>query len=215
MTATGRVRPGPGAMPLCRTGADHLVVVSPGPAWHGSRPTMTTIRAGLGVALMTIVLAACGTPPTATTLVALGLKAQLAGDLTTAQNNYQQAIKLDANSAVAHYDLGTVYDRHGAASLAVGEYTAAVVIDPTFTDALYNLAVDTAATKPSSAQALYLKVVAEQPTFAAAWLNLGFILETEGNVIGARADWSRSVVLDPSLANRIPRPPASPPTPKP
>ena len=159
---------------------------------------------------MTIVLAACGSPPTATALVALGLKAQLAGDLTTAQNNYQQAIKLDANSAVAHYDLGTVYDRHGTASLAVGEYTAAVVIDPTFTDALFNLAVDTAATNAPSAKELYLKVVSQQPAFAAAWLNLGFILETEGNAIGARADWSKAVVLDPSLAKRIPSTPATP-----
>jgi hypothetical protein len=35
MNVTGRVRPEPGAVLLCRTGADHLAVVSPGPAWNG------------------------------------------------------------------------------------------------------------------------------------------------------------------------------------
>ncbi len=176
---------------------------------------MKTTRVALVLGLLATLLAACGTPPTATTLVALGLEAQLAGDLTTAQDNYQQAIKLDANSAVAHYDLGTVYDRHGKTSLAVGEYTAAVVIDPTFTDALFNLAVGTAPTNPSSAKELYLKVVSEQSGFAAAWLNLGFILQTEGNASGARADWSKAVVIDPSLASRIPHSPAvSTPAPK-
>ena len=165
---------------------------------------MKPIRAAGGAGLVAIVIAACGTPQTATTLVTLGLKAQLSGDLTTAEDNYQQAIKLDANNMVAHYDLGTIYDRHGKTSLAAGEYTAALVIDPTFTDALFNLAVDTAAGDPSSAKALYLKVVSTQPSFAAAWLNLGFILQAEGDASQARLDWSKAVVLDPSLASRIP-----------
>jgi Tfp pilus assembly protein PilF len=164
---------------------------------------------GTALCLLSAVLAACGTPQTATTLVARGLKAQLSGDLTTAEDNYQQAIELDANNMVAHYDLGTIYDRHGETSLAVEQYTAALVIDPTFTDASYNLAVDTAATNPSSAKDLYLKVVSEQPSFAAAWLNLGFILEAEGDTSGAHADWSKAVVLDPSLATRIPRAPTT------
>ncbi|HUZ69472.1 MAG TPA: tetratricopeptide repeat protein [Candidatus Saccharimonadales bacterium] len=166
---------------------------------------MKTTCAAVGLGLLSIVLAACGTPQTATALVALGLEAQLAGDLTAAEANYQQAIKVDANSMVAHYDLGTIYDRHDKTSLAVGEYAAALVIDPTFTDALFNLAVDTATTDPSDAKTLYLKVVSAQPSFAAAWLNLGFILQAEGNTTAAHADWSKAVVLDPSFATRIPR----------
>lgn len=170
---------------------------------------MKAIRAALALGLLTVVLAACGSPQTAASLVALGLKAQLAGDLTTAEDNYQQAIKLDTYSMVAHYDLGTVYDRHGNTSQAVGEYTAALVIDPTFTDALFNLAVDTAATDPSGAKELYLKVVSGQPNFAAAWLNLGFILQADGDVTAARVDWSKAAVLEPSLATRIPRAPTN------
>jgi tetratricopeptide (TPR) repeat protein len=159
-------------------------------------------------------LAACGTPQTATSLVAQGLKAQLAGDDSTAQSTYLQAIKLDPNNAVAHYDLGTVYDRQGNRSEAVAEYTAAVVIDPAFTDALFNLAVDTAGAEPARAQDLYLKVVTLQPSFAAAWLNVGFILAGDGKTATARADWARAASLDPTLASRVPVALTSP-TPKP
>jgi Flp pilus assembly protein TadD len=168
---------------------------------------MKASRVALTLSSLAIVLAACGAPPTAATLVTLGLKAQLSGDLAKAEDNYLQAIKLDANNAVAHYDLGTVYDRHANQSQAVTEYTAALVIDPTFTDAMFNLAVDTAATDPSSAKELYLKVVTGQPGYAAAWLNLGFILMGEGNTSGARADWTKAIALDASLAARIPSTP--------
>jgi tetratricopeptide (TPR) repeat protein len=149
-------------------------------------------------------VAACGSPPTATSLVAEGLRAQLSGNVSAAEDEYQQAIKLDRNNVIAHYDLGTVYDRQGNAVEAMAEYTAALVVDPTFTDALFNLAVDTAGSDPAAAAQLYLKVVSLQPSFAAAWLNLGFILRGEGKVGEAQADWARAVALDPSLAARVP-----------
>jgi tetratricopeptide (TPR) repeat protein len=164
----------------------------------------------LACGLLVIGFAACGTPPTATSLVTQGLRAQLAGDDSTAESTYQQAIKLDPNDAVAHYDLGTVYDRQGNTSQAVAQYTDAVVVNPAFPDAMFNLAVDTAASDPSSAGNLYLKVLALQPSFAAAWLNLGFILEGEAKTAEAKADWAKAVSLEPSLASRLPV--AKPPT---
>lgn len=161
--------------------------------------------AALVLALAVITLGACGTPPSATSLVSQGLKAQLAGDASTAESTYQQAIKLDPNNTVAHYDLGTVYDHQGNTTQAVAQYTATLVIDPTFTDALFNLAVDTARAQPARAELLYLKVLTLQPGFAAAWLNVGFILQGQGKVALAKADWAKAVSLDPSLAARIPK----------
>ena len=168
------------------------------------RPKGATLA--LAAAMLTIGVAACGTPPTAQSLVSQGLKAQLAGDESTAESTYQQAIKLDPNNAVAHYNLGTVYDRQGNTSQAVTEYTATLVISPSFTDALFNLAVDTATSDPAGAQRLYLRVVALQPTFAAAWLNLGFILRDEGKLADAMTDWAKAVALDASLASHVPTP---------
>ena len=176
----------------------------------------------LALASLAAVMAACGAPQTSPNLVAIGLKAQLSGDLATAESSYQLAIKADANSDVAHYDLGTVYDKQGDTAQAVAEYRAALVIEPTFIDALFNLAVDTTPSDPAGAQQLYLRVITLQPTFAAAWLNVGFILQGEGSVSEAEADWAHAVSLDASLASRIPTTPSSAvgtgsakPTPKP
>jgi len=168
-----------------------------------------------------IALAGCGsaaaTPAqAATTLVTSGLKAQLSGDLATAASDYQQAIQLDGNNLVAHYDLGTIYDQQRSTAEAVSEYQAALVIDPTFPDALFNLAVDTAGTNPQSAVVLYSRVVSLQPAYAAAWLNLGFALMTVGDQVQAKADWAKAVALDPTLASRLPKAAPSPsPTPTP
>jgi tetratricopeptide (TPR) repeat protein len=167
----------------------------------------------MALAPIVIGLSACGTPTTATSLVAQGLKAQLAGDTSTAENTYQQAIKLDPNNAVARYDLGTVYDRQGNTSQAVIEYTRAVVISPAFTDALFNLAVDTARSDAASAYSLYLRVLNLSPSFAAAWLNIGFILEGEGKTADALSDWAKATSIDPSLASRLPAVAHSSPTP--
>jgi Tfp pilus assembly protein PilF len=179
----------------------------------------------LGLSSFLIGIAACGTTPqTATTLVAQGLKAQLSGDVSTAENAYQQAIKIDRNNVIAHYDLGTVYDKQGNTALAVEEYRASLLINPNLADALFNLAVDTTSTAPTGAAQIYLKVLTIQPTFAAAWLNVGFILQSEGKMSEARQDWAKAVALDASLASRVPTPapspsvtgtPSSSPTPKP
>jgi len=170
-------------------------------------------------------IAACGTTPqTATSLVAQGLTAQLSGNVSTAENAYQQAIKLDRNNAIAHYDLGTVYDKQGNTALAVEEYRASLLINPNFADALFNLAVDTTSSAPAGAAQFYLRVLTLQPSFAAAWLNVGFILQSEGKVSEARQDWAKAVAIDASLAPRVPTPGPSPtaavapspsPTPKP
>ncbi len=160
----------------------------------------------LAVSALVIGLAACGSPPTASSLVSEGLKAQLAGDDSTAASTYEQAIKLDPNNAVAHYDLGTVYDRQGDRSQAESQYSATLVIEPTFTDALFNLADDTASSDPANAATLYQQVLTLQPSFAAAWLNLGFILQGEGQAAEAKADWAKAIALQASLASRIPTP---------
>jgi tetratricopeptide (TPR) repeat protein len=183
-------------MPLCRTGEDHPAVVSPASAWNSR---------GMALALCALVagVAACGSPPSATSLVAQGLRAQLSGNVSSAEDEYQQAIKLDGNNVIAHYDLGTVYDKQRDTTRAVAEYRAALVIDPTFADAMFNLGVDTAGSDPAGAAQLYFRVVSLQPAFAAAWLNLGFILRDEGKVAEAQADWARAVALDPSLSSRV------------
>jgi Flp pilus assembly protein TadD len=168
-------------------------------------PSARSLRP-LAVWPLVIGIAACGAPPTATSLVAQGLRAQLSGNVSAAESEYRQAITLDQNNMVAHYDLGTVYDKQGNIMKAVAEYRATLIIAPNFSDALFNLAVDTTGSDPAGAAQLYFKVLSLQPTFAAAWLNVGFILLSEGKTRAAEADWAKAAALDPSLAARVPSP---------
>jgi tetratricopeptide (TPR) repeat protein len=168
------------------------------------------------LSLTLVGVAACGgtsgTPAQqAAALVTKGLEAQLAGDLTTAQSDYQQATQLDHTNKYAYYDLGTVYDKLGNKVQAVQSYQTTLLIDPNFVDALFNLAVDTTVSDPTAAEQLYRKVIALQPTLASGWLNLGFVLMSEGKAAEARAAWAKAVSLDPSVASRIPTPVPSPP----
>jgi hypothetical protein len=140
----------------------------------------------------------------ASDLVTQGLKAELSGDLLAAENDYLEAIQLDRNNLLAHYDLGTIYDKQGKKAEAVHEYQTAVSLGPNFAQALFNLAVDTASSDPHGAEALYRHVVSLQPTWATAWLNLGFVLQSEGKFGEAKADWAKAILLDASLASRIP-----------
>jgi tetratricopeptide (TPR) repeat protein len=160
--------------------------------------------------LSLLCLAACGAQVSpaqqASTLVTQGLQAQLSGNLATAEADYKHAIQLDQNSQFAHYDLGTIYDQQGNKAAALQEYQTTLILNPNFTAALFNTAVDTASSDPASAELLYRKVIAQQPGNAGAWLNLGFVLFSEGNVAGARADWAKATSLDPSLASRLPKP---------
>lgn len=153
---------------------------------------------------------ACGSSGTpaqqSTNLVTKGLAAQLAGDLSTARSDYQQAIQLNNSNKFAHYDLGTIYGRQGNITQAVQEYQTTLGLDPNFVDALFNLAVDAAVSNPPSAEQLYRKVIALQPGNASAWLNLGFVLQGEAKAAEAKTDWAKATSLDPSLVSRIPTP---------
>ena len=163
------------------------------------------------VTIVVLTAAACGgsslpgsPADQANALVTAGLRAQLGGDLGTAQGDYQQAVGLNGNNKYAHYDLGTTYDAQGNHTQAVAEYKTAIAIDPNFVGALYNLGVDTAGTDPALAEQLYQKVVTLSPNDAAGWLNLGFVLIGMGQASAARVDWAKAVALDPTLASRIP-----------
>jgi Flp pilus assembly protein TadD len=171
-------------------------------------------RSVLAISTFAVLLVACGAPAaakvSATSLITQGLKAQLSGDASTAKSDYLQAIHLSPNNDIAHFDLGTVYDQQRNTVLAEQEYRLALVIAPNFTNALFNLAVDTAGTNPPSAELLYTKVVTLQPKFAAAWLNLGFALLAQGKTSAAHADWAKAILLNPALASRLPKTTPSP-----
>ena len=166
-------------------------------------------------------LTACGgatSPPQSSAQAAAddlnaGLAAQAAGNLTQAGADYKSAIAVDAQNKYAYYDLGLVEQLTAQPAASEVNYRAALRLDPTFVPALFNLAILRTAPSPFEAEELYRQVIGLEPKDAVAYLNLGFLLRSQGSVVEGNNDLHTAVVLDPSLASRIP--PGTLATPKP
>ena len=139
------------------------------------------------------------------TLIADGLAAYRAGDLTAAAEAFSQAITLAPEDAVAAYDLGTVRDAQGDAAAARDLYTRAVELDPAFTDAHFNLAVSQAtAGQDALAIASYRQVLDLEPDRSTALWNLGLLLHASGQRDEAVSLLKQAIELDPGFASRLP-----------
>lgn len=74
-------------------------------------------------------------------LVNLGSLRQTAGDLTTAQQIYEQALALDPHFTIAHYNLGMTLKAMGQFSEAIAHYQQAIHLNPAYAEAHQNLGV--------------------------------------------------------------------------
>ena len=70
-----------------------------------------------------------------------GYAAQEKGDLQTARQFYEKAIALDPSYAVAHNDLGIIYEALGAWDKAERQYLCAIKAEPGYMPAYTNLAL--------------------------------------------------------------------------
>jgi tetratricopeptide (TPR) repeat protein len=183
---------------------------------HRRRPAVTAgLFVGIGI------LAACGgaspSPQSKAQIAAndlnAGLAAQAAGNLTEAATDYKSAIADDAQNKYAYYDLGLVEELVGQPAASEVNYRATIQLDPTFVPALFNLAILQTTRSPFDAEELYRQVIDLEPKDATAYLNLGFLLRSQGDVTEGDVDLHTAVLLDPSLASRIP--PGTLATPKP
>lgn len=161
--------------------------------------------------LFMLVTTACGVKaqakaPTeqANDLVNAGVKAQAIGNTAQAADNYHKALSLDPRNKFAYFDLGVMDQNAGRNQSAELNYRTALQYDPNFVGPMYNLAVLRTETAPAEAIDLYKKVIAVEPGYAAAHLNLGFLLIAAGKKPEGKAELDRAVALDPSFASRIP-----------
>jgi tetratricopeptide (TPR) repeat protein len=182
---------------------------------HRRHAVAAGLVAGIGM------LAACGgtspSPQSNAQIAAndlnAGLAAQAAGNLTEAASDYKSAIAKDTQNKYAYYDLGLVEQLMGQSAASEVNYRAALQLDPTFVPALFNLAIVRTAPSPFEAEELYRQVIGLEPKDATAYLNLGFLLRSQGDVTEGNMDLHTAELLDPSLASRIP--PGTLATPKP
>ena len=58
-----------------------------------------------------------------------------------AEEHYKRALAIDPNYALAHFNLGNLYDEQNDPALALTHYNEALRLHPNYADAHYNLAL--------------------------------------------------------------------------
>ena len=159
---------------------------------------------GIGAWLLTRGSSSTANMATANRLFNEGLQAQNHGQPALAANDYLRSVRIDPQNKVAWYDLGLIQQEAGNNNQAEVYYERSSALDPRYVPPLYNLATLVAPRYPASAVKLYEKVIAVQPKFAQAHLNLGFALQALGQRAQGNAQIAEAVRLDPSLSSRAP-----------
>jgi hypothetical protein len=166
----------------------------------GWRPQQEFDATGGFLVLMT------GGGTSASNLLQEGILASDAGHAGVAVARYQAAIAKDPSDVIAPYDLGVLFQQqlHNP-GLAVKYFTNALRVDPTYKPAIFDLAIVDSSRDPQEAISLYNKLLALNPKDANADFNLGLLLIAHNQPIQGHADLKQAIVIDPSLASRVPQ----------
>jgi Tfp pilus assembly protein PilF len=145
-------------------------------------------------------------------LLQAGVAAQQRGDLSTAQQKYEQVVVLDPTNKVAHYDLGVIYQQLRSNDQAAAEYARAIAIDKAYASALFNFAILETSRNPQHAVALYRQILVTRPKDANVHFNLGLLLKHLGHTAQGQAELDTALALAPALRSRLPKSPSPSPS---
>ena len=142
-----------------------------------------------------------------------GLTAQGKGDLDTAAQHYQEALKYDQKNKYALYDLALIDAARANYGEAEKKYQVVLGIDPAYAPALFNLAIllkDQG--KTAEATSLYHRLLTVDPKNASAHMNLGLLLRQSGQQAEGDAEVKQAIALNPQLKDPagVTQPPPSP-----
>jgi tetratricopeptide (TPR) repeat protein len=121
--------------------------------------------------------AVASNPNNAEALANLGISLANLGRTEEAQKNLIESLRLDDDSAVAHFSLGVVYDRQGEDAAAIAQYRSAIERDPNNIQAAVYLG-DAIMRSGSSREAAqwYRQALSKQPRSTRIALSLAFAL---------------------------------------
>jgi Tfp pilus assembly protein PilF len=134
-------------------------------------------------------------------LLQTGLAQLNAGDDETAKVTFQNVLTLDPDNVYAHYNLGVIAQDRNETQKAIASYDAALAVDDAYAPALFNLAILTEPTDLDAAVEMYRKAVDADPTFAAAFMRLGFALVYLGKNDEGSTNLQKGIALDPSMVD--------------
>jgi tetratricopeptide (TPR) repeat protein len=177
------------------------------------RRRLCAVAVGVVVLASTLALASCGSStvaPTPPQSLNAGLVAFSQGNYSQARADYEAVLGKDPSNRyglnkIAWYDLGVLDQRIGRAAAAISEYRQALVLDPKYTNALYNLAILQTLRDPSNAISLYEQALATAPKNPNIQWNLGLLLYKRGHVAKGRALLKSALKISPSLRSKLPK----------
>jgi len=193
-------------MPRMLTAVRRQQVASTGAVRRGARRLVACVALGA----VAVGLAACGsssssTPAqTANANIAAGLKAEKAGNQAQAIKDFQAAIAANPADAIPYYDLGVIYQGNKDSNDAVAYYHKALLANPNYQPALFNLAIAYTPTDPTQAISLYNQLLAINPNDADVNFNLGLLLIAQNQATAGHAALKKAIAINPSLASRVP-----------
>jgi tetratricopeptide (TPR) repeat protein len=176
-----------------------------------SRARRRLIVGVLLVLALGLMLAACGTKASLTPAQRLnaGLAASERGNDRLARTDYENVLKQPRSNKglnkIAWYDLGVLDQKLGNTSAAISEYQQAILIDPKYTFALFNLGILETRTNSSAAISFYLRALATAPENAGIRWNLGLLLYQTGHLAQGRSYMQSAIRIDPAYATRLPK----------
>jgi protein O-mannosyl-transferase len=114
---------------------------------------------------------------------------------------WKHVLKINPNTAIAHYNLAKVHEGRGERDSALEHYRQAVEVNPTYADAHHNLA-RLLAQQGNSREAIthYIEALKFKPQDAETYNNLGQLLAFSGDPGAAFAAYRKALELDPKFA---------------
>jgi len=131
--------------------------------------------------------------------IAVGMVKLEAGDLPTAEKEFQRAIQLDPKNAVPHRYLGTAYSKEGKKGEASAEFQRALALDPKDWRTYMEIGLDAYNSgRYKDAAANWERVIQIQPDDVRALVNLGAVYHALGRDDDASSALQRALEIKPN-----------------
>lgn len=170
-----------------------LSVVLAAPAWSSDQEVQSDRIAP--------VLVAQGEQSTDTkALFQKAFKAQVAGDLVTAEKLYRDIIQRDPKYALAYYNLGITLSDRGQFAEVEKLYRKSIELDPKYADAYANLGYFLLNRKQNvnEAERLYKKAIELDPKQSTYYLGMGNVMWHRKRWKDAISYYKKALELDPN-----------------
>ncbi|MEN9710919.1 MAG: hypothetical protein RL441_911 [Actinomycetota bacterium] len=176
----------------------------------------TILKLAAALSAVTMLLTGCSSDTAATpaaepsALMSEAVAAQGAGDAATAKAKLEllvanaDVVKDQTLVVTAYFNLGVLAQAANESDKAIENYKRALVIDPTYSPALFNIAVASAAINPTAAMTYYGIILSMNPKDANSLYNLGLLKWNNDEKGTAKKLLKAAIAESPALEQQLP-----------